>query len=246
MAINTGSTLTQNLVPQEPHLKDLLDLHRKQILLNLSCHHIGTIESFNSDNQTAVVTLNYKKTFFQTDPQTGLYTSTLSDYPPLTDCPVICLGGGMGALTFPIQKGDECLCLFNDRDMDNWFSGGSGGANATGRLHSFTDAIILVGLRSLSHILTDYDMERVVLKNGTTSVSIGETLIKIANEATTLNTLLQSLITNVKNLVSATAAITVPVTTAPGTSGPPVNAGTITAIGSALTTLGNQIGELLE
>lgn len=247
MALNT---IQQNLIPNEPHLIDLLNLFKKQIFLDFNCHHIGTIHSFNAINQTATVSINYVKTLFNFNPITGSYESTTTNYPITAEAPVICLGGGGGALTFPISAGDECLILFNDRDLDNWFVGGTGSPNGTARLHSFADAIVLVGLRSLPNILLNYDTTRVSLRNGTlgtTTVGVGETLIKIANATTTLNTLLQSLITNIETLVTATAAITVTgVTPGSGVSGPPANAAVITAINTTLATLSVQIAGLLE
>lgn len=241
------STIQANLAQNDPSLRDLLDQLKKEILLTLSSHHIGTIQSFDKTNQTATVTINYKKTIFRLDASTGLYNGVLIDYPILIDCPVIALGGGDSALTFPIEEGDECLVLFNDRDFDNWFSGSLTSAPATPRLHSFSDAIILVGLRSLPNSLEAYDMVRAVLRNGSAMVGVGPTLIKIANNTTTLNTLLQTLVTDIKTLVTQTAALTVTgVTTGGGTSGPPTNAVAITAVGTSLTTLAGQISGLLE
>jgi hypothetical protein len=240
------SNLPLNAVPSEPSLKDLLDLLKKDILLSLNAHHIGTIQSFNSAKQTATATINYPKTYYQLNSVTGLYNPVLVNYPLLVDCPVICLGGGTTALTFPIQTGDECLALFNDRAIDNWFSGGAGAALSNPRLHSFSDGLILVGLRSLGNVLTNYDSTRAVLRNGTTLVGVGPSLVKIANQQTTLNTLLQNLISNVQSLVSATSAITVTCAAPGNPSSPPVNAAAISAVANQLTTTANQIAGLLE
>jgi hypothetical protein len=227
----SNPTIKQNVLPADPTLKDLLDLHKKDILLSLNCHHIGTVQSFNATTQQAQATINYKKTYFEFDQQTGAYNPILKDYPLLMDCPCIVLGGGSAALTFPIQQGDECLVLFNDRNLDNWFQSGGNGAVASPRLHAFADGIILVGLRSSPHVLTGYDTSRAVLRNGEALVGVGSTLIKIANNTTTLNTLLQNLITQI-------AAITVTgVTSGGGTSGPPANAAAIAAIGTQLSGL---------
>lgn len=236
-----NSTIQQNLIPNEVSLPDVLNLHKKDISLNLNCHHIGTIQTFDATQQTASVTINYTRTYFQFNGDTGVYDNTLVNYPIVAEAPVICLGGGPTSLTFPISTGDECLVLFNDRDLDNWFTGGSGSPNATARLHSFADALVIVGIRSLANVLTNYDATRAILQNGTTFIGVGPSLIKIANASTTLNTLLQSLITDLQSLVTQTAAITVS-----SFGAPPNNAAAIAAIGTQLGTLGAQIGQLLE
>ncbi len=165
--------IKQNLVPNEPELKDLLSLHQKNILLNFSAHHTATIQSFDASNQTATATINYTKTFLRPNAQ-GVYGPVQVEYPVITDAPVIFLGGGTGALTFPVAQGDECLVLFNDRDLDNWFQGSSGAAVATSRLHSFSDGIILVGLRSLPNVLASFSEDAIELRtlSGNAKVAI--------------------------------------------------------------------------
>lgn len=239
--------ISQNQVPSNPSLQDLLDLVKRDIMMSIACHHVGTIQSFDKDKQTAQVTLNYKKTYFQRNASTGLYDAVLVDYPILVDCPCVVLGGGAASLRFPIQKGDECLMLFNDRDIDNWFQSGQVGPVATPRLHSLSDGFALVGIRSSGKVLSGYDLTRAVLQHGTTVVGVGESLVKIANENFTLNTILQDLVTAINDLVTQTAAITVTgVTPGPGASGVPANAAAITAIATNLSQVATDLGELLE
>lgn len=170
------STVPHNLIPTVPELKDLERLWKYGIFTDLNCHQIATIKTFNATQQTAVAECVYKRTYFDPNPATGVYGPTLVDYPLLADCPVICLGGGTGALTFPIAAGDECLVLFNDRDIDNWFAGAKGGPVATDRAHSFSDGIILVGLRSAANVIPTYSTNSIDLRNkaGTRKVSIYE------------------------------------------------------------------------
>lgn len=244
--------ITQNLVPSEPHLIDLLNLLKKDIFINLNCHHVGTVATFDPLMQTADVNINYQKTFFQFNQLTGTYVSITASYPLLMQCPVICLGGGGGALTFPIQSGDECLVLFNDRDMDTWFSSGTTTSpNSTARLHNFSDGIVLVGLRSTPNILLNYDTTRTVLRNklGTAGVGVGTSLIKIFNATTTLNTLLQSLVTDIQSIVTALNTVPlVAVTGAPGGPSPmnPAITALLSSASSSLSTLSTQISTLLE
>ncbi len=158
------TTIKQNLVPGTPELGDLLVAHKKDIFLSMNCHHVGTVQSFNSTLQTAKVTINYKKTYFQPNAQ-GVVMPLLRDYPVIVDAPVVFLGGGAMSMTFPVAQGDECLVLFNDRDIDNWFAGSNSSPNATPRLHAFADAIILVGIRSRPKVLTGFSAAGVEIRN---------------------------------------------------------------------------------
>lgn len=247
-----NSGVIQNLIPSEPHLIDLLNLHQKQIQLNLNAIHIGTIQSFNSATQTASVTINYKKTFFQFNDQTGVYETQLENYPVIGEAPVVMLRGGTSFLSFPISPGDECVVLFNDRDLDNWYAGGTGSPNNTGRLHSFADALVLIGVRSLPNVLPSYDNTRVILNGpGTAQIGIGPALIKISNATFDLGSLLQNLCSALENLTTAlttNAATFIAVTGAPGSPSPlnPVIAAAIVSVQTSLTLVGTQLGELLE
>lgn len=165
-----------------PQLSDVLNFHERSVKLSLNCHAVGTIQSFDATLQTAVVTINYVKTFLQLGTPsstfsgqevTGATSVTNQEYPTLHDVPVVCLGGGLGFLTFPITAGDECIVLFNDRDLSTWFSTGStSSAPATPALHSFSDAMCLVGIRSVPNVLVDYDGSAVKLGYGDNSLLI--------------------------------------------------------------------------
>lgn len=255
-------TPIQNLIPNgEPQLDDLLRLWKKDILLSFNCHAIAKVGEFFPDEQTVTVTLAYKQTFFRQNAD-GSYTPQLVDYPTIVKAPLVVIGGGgTGAVTFPIAAGDDCLICFNDRDIDGWAAGQNTAAPPSNRLHSFADALVIVGPRQ--NPLEDYDTERAVLRYKNARVGVGKdgSLVLIENDSTTLNTLLQDLIDEIKNLVTATnnlvtatAAITVTgVTPGGGTSGPPANAAAITAVASslssvssALTATANDLGGLLE
>lgn len=177
-----------NLIPNEPDLSTLLDYFQKSLKIEFACHHIGTIQSFDPDTQTATASLAYQKTKNNTE-GVGNATVQAQNYPILIDCPVICLGGGSGAITFPITVGDECLILFNDRDFGNWFAGNSSSPPPSSRLHSFADGIILVGVRSMASVLTDYDSSAVTLKLGENNIKIMEDSVAITLSSGTTLTL---------------------------------------------------------
>lgn len=243
-----SSALTQIQVPIAPELRDVLDLLKKEIFLTLNCHHVGTIQSFNETQQTAQVTLNYTKTFYQQGANAQSLTPTQVSYPILMDCPVVILSGGPAWLNLPVAAGDECLVLFNDRDMDNWFQGVVGAPVATSRLHSFSDAIALVGLRSLNRSIGSFDPTRAILTDGNAAIGINPSTHKLTakNASYDLNTLLQNLCTQLENLASACAAITVTCAAAGSPSGPPINAATISAVSTQIQSIATEIGGLLE
>lgn len=243
----SNQTPIQNKIITDPSLRDLMDIASRETMLLMNCCHVATIQSFDSSNLTVTATINYKQTFSNRN-EDGTYSPVAIDYPVIIDCPVYLPQGGTCALTMPISPGDTCLVIFNDRDLDNWLSDGATTLrNASSRLHSFSDGIALIGVRSFSNPITNYDPDRAVLRNGTTRVGVGESLVQIENNLYTLNELLQELINEVKSLVTQTAAITVTgVTTGAGTSGPPTNAATIALINTSITTTASKIAGLLE
>lgn len=193
--------IDQSFKKADPNLRDLLDIHTKEVMLAMNCHAIARVQSFDSAKQTITATINYKKTIFQKSAN-DKYEAVLIDYPILLDVPVVVMGGGAFRLTFPIQKGDDCLILFNDRSIDNWFKSGQVVGVSSPRLHSLSDGIAIVGLNSLQSSIDNYDMTRAMLRNGETMVGISETLVKIANNTTTLMTALANLIDAVENIVT--------------------------------------------
>ena len=214
-----------------PALGDLLDLRKKDVLLSLFCHGIATITSFDPVTQTASADMVYAKTFVQRQAD-GSYIGIQRPYPPLSDCPVIFLGGKDSYLNFPDVVGSDCLVHFNDRDIDNWLVDEGQVLNSS-RLHSFSDPILVVGIRSHQKAIQDFDLNRVVLKKGNAEIRVGlnNELIRIANEQYTLNGLLQQLISELQSLSVAG------VSTGLGVSGPPLNAPAIAAIGAQLNQL---------
>lgn len=223
------TTKTTKLVA-EPDLNLWGQILVRQLLLTMNCHALGTITAFDATNQSAQVKLNYKR----------IVNGEPRDYPPLTDCPVVILGGGGGAITFPIAAGDSCLVFFNDVNMDTWISSANtGAAPADARLHSFSDAIVLVGVNSFPQALASYFTDGIRIAFGKSKIELTDT-IKLANDMTDLKTLINGLIDLIAAITVLPGTFTAPSGGGPvtGVSGAPVNASTITAYKT-------QIGELL-
>jgi hypothetical protein len=228
MALNLNKALAN------PQMRDMFDLIKREILLQTNCHAIGTIQSFNPTTCTVDAKIAYSMVFQKRDPSSGTYSQVLKPYPPMVDLPVFMIGGGPVYFDQPFAAGDECVIMFNDRDLMNWYAGQPPGATATGRLHSFSDGIALVGIRNIQRALPNHDGVRGGITDGDAFVGVNPTtsLVSIKNEAIgTLNTVLGNIITQLETLANSVAV-----------PGVPINA----AVATELAVLAAQLGELIE
>jgi hypothetical protein len=178
-------------IQTEPTLKMVLDAFKEDIFATLNCHAVGIIESFDKDLQTASVSFAYSS-FSVND----IFIPD-KDYPKLEDVPVVVLGGGRGSLRFPIEKGDSCLLLFNDRDIASWLTVGSTKPKLTSdRKHDLSDCFAIVGLRSSAEVIKDYDADRTELVHDKTIISMKDR-IRIKNDFASLFTILNLLMDSI-------------------------------------------------
>ena len=70
------------------------------------------------------------------------------DYTPLVRCPVIFITGGGATVLAPPQPGDECVALFAQKSIDDWWQFGGNQRRQDLRSHYIGDAFILAGVRS--------------------------------------------------------------------------------------------------
>jgi hypothetical protein len=218
-------------------------------LLQLNCHAVATIQSFDPETLTVEAKINYPMTFYRPDPVTGVIGPVSIDYPTLVSCPVILPQGGGFIMTAPIAEGDSCVILFNDRALDAWIHSGQSLPLNSNRLHAFEDAMALPGLRPQTNIPDVYDDSHMLLQSpdGTVQLGVSETQVLISNEDGTLGTILGNLMTQVNAMLSAIQAINSAVgTILGGPTNDPVPAPTLVAIGVQLTEINTQLGELLE
>lgn len=225
--------INNNLPRGDVKLADVLDLFRKQLMAGFFCHGIATIKSFDKTTQTAQAIMVYKQTVFRLNAKTKQYEPTLLTYAPLLDCPVVVLGGGKGRIEFPIQPGDTCLVAFNDRDLSDWVKNGQTNRPPdTSRFHSYSDAILIVGLNSMNNAWEGYNDDRVAIKFDTTIIELKEK-IKLANNMTDLKTVMNGMLDMF--------------TTVLGTGSTPPGGGVVTFAGLAqVAAYKTDVGELLE
>lgn len=194
-------TIPLKIAAPNPGLTDVLNAHKIDIMQQLNCHAIATITAVSiipSNNIVTVdATVNYNRTYFNRQPD-GTYQAQTVNYPQLVDCPLMTMSGGGTYLSMPVKPGDQCMILFNDRDMSAWQTQAKGftGPVPTARLHAFTDAVAVVGF---PQITGTYSPDHALLTNGNAEVGVPQTggLVRIANENTTLGTVLSTFFNSV-------------------------------------------------
>lgn len=154
-----------------PTLKELLDILKHDIFATFNCHRLGKVESINPAQNTISATISSKWT--QDD-------GSIIDYPLLVDIPFMILSGGEAHIDMPINAGDDCLILFNDRDIDNWFVGNTTPPN-TSRLHSLSDGLAIIGFRNKTTQISDYPTDCIRLKYLNSYIKIFKTKIELTN-----------------------------------------------------------------
>lgn len=123
--------------------QDLIDTVMNRVMSNLRVAMPGVIQSFNPDDVTCVVQPSIMG--HDTGSDSNKESNPLQ---LLTDVPVVFPRGGGCTLTFPVSPGDECLIIFADRCIDFWWQSGGVQEPVSNRMHSLSDAFVIVGPQS--------------------------------------------------------------------------------------------------
>jgi phage baseplate assembly protein gpV len=136
----------------------------------------GIVQSFDSQKKTCTVqpAIRARVQNFK-----GVYSWV--NLPLLVDCPVNFPSGGGFTLTFPIQKGDECLVIFANRCVDSWWQSGGIQNQAELRMLDISDGFCFVGISSVPKVQPAISTTSVQLRSddGAASVSIARSTKKI-------------------------------------------------------------------
>lgn len=121
----------------------------------------GIIRSFDPATQTASVQLAIRIVWVDLGPQ---------DISPCVDVPVFFPAGGGFVLTFPVNPGDECLVVFSERAIDDWFARGGVQNPSEFRMHDYSDGFALVGFASKPNAISNLSTDGAELRtrDGTT------------------------------------------------------------------------------
>lgn len=166
--------MTTNNKTEFSDLRELLNRVKFDIKSEMNCVAVGRIVQFYPETQTADISINYKRVLKRRNAvQAGEYTDFLVDYPLLLRCPVVVMNGGGAVISFPISANDTCVILFNDRDMDLWLEEESiVSAPNSERLHDLSDAIALVGIRSVGSAIESYESTSLKISYKNTTITI--------------------------------------------------------------------------
>ena len=116
----------------EENCQEVLQALKQDILSSLHCALPGTVVSFDSESQTAVIQPAVKRRMEQRDVPLPLFR----------DVPVFM------PVSFEINPGDACLVIFADCDIDAWFESGEAEVPESSRMHSLSDGFAFVGFRT--------------------------------------------------------------------------------------------------
>lgn len=138
------------IAPQEREVDqfEMQQMHHDSRQAQIHTAMPGHIVSYNPAKMTVTVQPGLQMIRFMPD-NTRLPVTIA----PIADVPVLFPGGGGHVLTFPIAAGDDCLILFAERSIDNWYQHGGIQQPSDLRMHDITDCFALVGVRSQPKVL---------------------------------------------------------------------------------------------
>lgn len=141
-----------------PSIKILLDDLRAEIFATINCVQIAKVEKVTPGEQTIEASIQIKRLAAD---------GTSTAYPILVDVPYMVLQGGGAYIDMPIAAGDYCLILFNDRNIDSWWSTANVADPPSKRKHSLSDGFAIVGFNPKTAVLdNDGEWLRILGKAG--------------------------------------------------------------------------------
>lgn len=168
-----------------PNLDVVLSDLKREIFATLNCVQVGRITKVTGDEQSVEVQLQIRQ---------PLIDGSSVAVPVLVDVPFFVLQGGSAFINMPVSIGDYCIVLFNDRDIDTWWTSDGVSDPNTTRKHNLSDGIALVGINPKTAV-RDYNGAAV-------GIIAGGKKVDIENDAETLHGLIADLITEVKGLTT--------------------------------------------
>lgn len=123
-------------------LNDTLKELQQEIFENINCVKIGKIVKFNPEKKVADVAILFMN--YDGKPESIYQNECELQNPIIEELPVI-----GNCFHQPIIEGMSVLCLFNDKNIDNWFYDDSTDIPINNRKHDVSDGFVLCGLDNM-------------------------------------------------------------------------------------------------
>lgn len=169
--------MSLNLRNETPTLEDVIKLALEARLLDLHTSLPGEFVSFDPATGKASVKALLKRKI----------GDSVVELPLLKDIPVIFPRTKKAVIYFPIEKGDGCQIIFQERSIDQWKKAGGSQDPQDKRKHHLSDAIAVPGLFSFTEklSLTNFDYKSIVIQNENTRIRLKpDGKVKILNKLT--------------------------------------------------------------
>ena len=144
-------------------ISEYVESNMKILKANLNTAIVGEIVTFDPATVTAEIKIGVE--FFMQDGTTKPLTNLLH-------VPIMVLQAGGFTMTFPVKAGDECLILFQMRDISTWIENGSIIKPVSNRQLNISDAVALVGIQSAKTRVQNYDPDNMKISSENASVTI--------------------------------------------------------------------------
>lgn len=135
-----------NSITGQPNWIQIMNGIAQKAGYDLNCMRIGIVYAFYPEDLTVDVQIVNKKTLELN--KDG--TQNVVDFPLIRAKVCYC----NPFITYPISKGDECVLLFSDREIESWFINGDINPEGYQRMHALTDAVALFGIRSIPNMIS--------------------------------------------------------------------------------------------
>ena len=130
----------------------------------------GIIDEFDPSTQLAKIQPAIKRMLKTEDGEKEIIVPR--SLPLCINVPVILPSGGGFHLTFPINRGDECLLIFCERSMDLWLDQGGVQQPSAKRFFSLSDGFAIMGLHSKPKAISGYNNTAIELRTTGNKITI--------------------------------------------------------------------------
>lgn len=164
------------------------------------------------------------------------------DFPVIPAVPVVFPRGGGHFITFPLAKGDFVLLVFCEKSIDQFMAKGKSAHPVDLEKHGFSGAVAMAGFYPTAQALAEDGHDTGLLmgkESAGPQIYISDTKIELgqkdASDAVSLDSAVQTQLTNIVNDINALRTAFSNWTVAPQDGGAALKAATTSWIGASLT-----------